>query len=125
MTLGTKVVNYLSMMFFGLVGLGVGLVVYRRTMARAAEIAREEGNEENAQAAEEGLVGAGAFSYDEADEDRDARSLMDPEDAAALMSEDDLSLWETPINGEYRDQHSSDESDGAGGRKKQSNGHDD
>lgn len=43
MSAGDRAINYISMILFGLVGAAVGIIIYRRTMARAAELAREEG----------------------------------------------------------------------------------
>ncbi len=90
MSMGDKVINYISMLIGGLVGLAVGLVVYRRTMARAAELARGDGDGEIA-------VGRGdrEDAADYADEGGEATRLMDPDDAdaAALMDDDDISLW--------------------------------
>lgn len=103
MSFGDKFVNYLSMAIGGGVGIAVGWIIYRRTMARAAEIARED--EEGAGAQEEGRAGGGAPYLDRED------TLMDPEDAAALMSDDDLSMWETQVDEDA-------EEDEAGGRKK-------
>ena len=57
MTAGDKAINYISMFIGGAVGLAVGLVIYRRTMARAAELAREEGLDSAALSVEEGLGG--------------------------------------------------------------------
>jgi uncharacterized membrane protein YdjX (TVP38/TMEM64 family) len=90
MSFGDRMINYLSMAVSGAVGLTVGWIVYKRTMARAAELARETSAEE----------GYSHRSYIDAED-----TLMDPEDAAALMSDDDLSLWETQVNGDegYRD----------------------
>ncbi|CAK7214920.1 Tlg2-vesicle protein [Sporothrix bragantina] len=97
MSAGDKALNYLSMAIFGCVGVGVGLFIFRRTMARAAEIAAEEG------AQEEGRAGPGQSGQNNnrapgvyADDDVDDNApLMDPEDAdvAALMDDDDISLW--------------------------------
>jgi hypothetical protein len=99
MTAGDKAVNYIGMAVGGAVGLAVGLAIYRRTMARAAELAREEGQDIGA--AEQGDGG-----YDDTD-----ATLLDPEDAAAIMSDDDVSLWETQGNdwGSYNDDDSSDQ----------------
>lgn len=110
MGFGDKLVNYLSMGVGGLVGAGVGYFIYRRTMARAAELAREE-----AEAGRPFEEGRGRVDY--ADEDgaggEDAR-LMDPNDAAALMvDDDDISLWDQDdggfeedgrTDGRYRDE---------------------
>ncbi len=89
MSAGDRALNYISMGVFGLVGTGVGLIIYRRTMARAAEIAEEEGR------ARASGGGASDILDDLSD---DAAPLMDPNDAdvAALMDDDDISLWETP-----------------------------
>ncbi|KAK4186164.1 hypothetical protein QBC35DRAFT_283398 [Podospora australis] len=95
-----KFINYASMAIGGAVGFTVGLLIYRRTMARAAELAREAGGDLEAGDAlldgqnngvEEGILGAA--------DDR----LVDPDelDAAALMDDDDISLWDT--EGGYTD----------------------
>lgn len=90
MSLGDKLINYFSMAVSAIVGVAVGWIVYRRTMARAAEVARETAAEE----------GHGARVYLDTED-----TMMDPEDAAALMSDDDLSLWETQVNDDgYRDE---------------------
>lgn len=95
MSFGDRMINYLSMAVGGIVGIAVGWVIFQRTMARAAEIAREE-------AAEEGNAGAGPYLDTEED------TLMDPEDAAALMSDDDLSLWETQVEEDWDREDSDD-----------------
>lgn len=43
MSAGDRAINYISMIVFGIMGTAVGIIIYRRTMARAAELAREEG----------------------------------------------------------------------------------
>ncbi|CAK7201093.1 Tlg2-vesicle protein [Sporothrix eucalyptigena] len=100
MSAGDKALNYFSMAVFGMVGVGVGLFIFRRTMARAAEIAAEEEQEE-------GRAGGAAAAANNrssprtpgvyADDFDDNGPLMDPEDAdvAALMDDDDISLWAT------------------------------
>ncbi|KAH6897085.1 hypothetical protein B0T10DRAFT_475915 [Thelonectria olida] len=95
MSAGAKAVNYLSMALGGAVGVGVGYIIYRRTMARAAELARED----IGVVAEEGQVGY---------EDAESSTLIDPEDAAVLMSDDDISLWERE-GGAYHDDDDEDE----------------
>ncbi|EEU46448.1 uncharacterized protein NECHADRAFT_100079 [Fusarium vanettenii 77-13-4] len=103
MTAGDKAINYLSMLIGATVGLVVGLVIYRRTMARAAELAREEGLDPAALATtEEGEAGY---------LDSDNSPLMDPEDAAVLMSDDDISLWERDgLENGYHDDDDDEES---------------
>ena len=53
MSFRDKLVNWLGMLVGGLVGFGIGYIIYRRTMARAAELARED-EQVNGGAAEEG-----------------------------------------------------------------------
>ncbi|RYP34965.1 hypothetical protein DL767_004042 [Monosporascus sp. MG133] len=91
MTVGDKTVNYLSMLVGSAVGLVVGLVVYRRTMARAELLAREE-----LEAGTGGVsVGDEALrdDYGDLEERLVAAQLLGEADEAALMSEDDISLW--------------------------------
>lgn len=99
MSAGDKAINYIGMAVGGAIGLIVGLAIYRRTMARAAELAREQ--DQDIDSAEQGDGG-----YDDTD-----ATLLDPEDAAAIMSDDDVSLWETQGNGwdDYNDDDSSDQ----------------
>jgi len=94
MSTGDKIINWTSMLIGGLIGLFVGLFVYKRTMARAAEIAREEAEEAGLAGEDAGGSGrnrrASADGYADAE---DTVALMDP-DAAELMDDDDISLWE-------------------------------
>ncbi|KXX73970.1 Golgi apparatus membrane protein tvp38 [Madurella mycetomatis] len=103
MSAGARAINYVSMFLFGLLGFGVGLFIYRRTMARAAELAREAELEAgdallDADGVEEGVVGVGN-GYD------DDGPLVHPDelDAAAIMDDDDISLWETEGGDGYTD----------------------
>ncbi|CAN8099119.1 unnamed protein product [Discula destructiva] len=137
MGFGDRAVNYASMIVGASVGMGVGYFIYRRTMARAAELAREEGGV----GAQPLVGGAGArggeYADDEEEDDdddnNDGRRMMDPNDAAAiLVDEDDISLWdnagdddwndadgaEAGHNGRYRDEEEAVGGDGAGGRRK-------
>ncbi|KAK3941570.1 putative tlg2-vesicle protein of 38 kda protein [Diplogelasinospora grovesii] len=105
MSPGDRAINYVSMAVGGLLGMGVGLFIYKRTMARAAELAREDGEEDIANfagAAEEaGLIGHLDHHSDDDDLEEGARGEEeeeeedDDDDAAALMDPDDISLWET------------------------------
>lgn len=89
MSLRDKAINWTSMLIGGGVGLAFGYIIYKRTMARAAAIAHEQALEQ----AEEGDVHVGSAVGDGyADTET---TLLDPEDAAAVMDEDDLSMWET------------------------------
>jgi hypothetical protein len=99
-----RAINYISMAVFGLLGFGVGLLIYRRTMARAAELAREaeleagdalldsSGGDDDM---EQGVVG----------DDLESGRMVHPDelDAAALMDDDDISLWDTEGGDGYRD----------------------
>lgn len=112
MSTGDKVVNYLSMLIGGLLGMGIGLFVYRRTMARAEELAREEGVN-----GEDGHLAADV-DYEDLEEgvlhnNHGGSPLRGESDAAALMDDDDISLWETDAMDEgYRDDEQDDTSNG-------------
>lgn len=112
MSTGDKIINYMSMLVGGLLGMGIGLFVYRRTMARAEELAREEGADGGAAAAL-----AGDADYEDAEEgllqNHDATPRGES-DAAALMDDDDISLWETDgMDDGYRDDEQDDTNGGA------------
>ncbi|KAJ0121327.1 tlg2-vesicle protein of 38 kda [Diaporthe amygdali] len=102
MTFGDRLVNYASMLVGGLVGMGVGYFIYRRTMARAAELAREE-----AQAGRplDGRAPGAEYADDDIGEGGEDARLMDPNDAAALMvDDDDISLWDTTGDSQFEDE---------------------
>ncbi|KGQ10452.1 apparatus membrane protein tvp38 [Beauveria bassiana D1-5] len=96
-----KIINWTAMGLSGFVGLAVGFVIYRRTMERAADIAREQAADGDDDDAEQGRAG-----YVDSE-----TTLLDPEDAAAIMSDDDLSMWEAQ-GGNYSDEESGSGSDG-------------
>lgn len=99
MGFGDRLVNYVSMLVGACVGMGVGYFIYRRTMARAAELAREEGG-----VGAQPLVGDGLYEDDDADGREDAQLMMDPNDAAALMVDaDDISLWDAAGDEDWND----------------------
>ena len=90
MSASTKALNYISMLLSGAVGTAVGWLIYRRTMARAAEIMLEN-------AAEEGLVSP-----------REAEARMesyadDGDPGDVLAGVDDISLWDGDGSG-YSDE---------------------
>lgn len=122
MTLGDRLVNYLSIGVGAFVGIGVGYFIYHRTMARVAELARTDAAAAGGRPLADGRSGGGRRTSgggyaDDDDADEGAR-LMDPNDAAALMvDDDDISLWdaagdddddfvegEVTGNGRYRDE---------------------
>lgn len=98
MPLRDKIVNYTGMFIGGAIGAAAGFIIYRRTMARAAELAREEAT---INAAEEGIGG-----YEDTDD-----TLMDPEDAADVMGDDDVSLWDNQGDDGWGDAYDDDEAD--------------
>lgn len=100
MTFGDRMINYMSMLVGGLVGMGVGYFIYRRTMARAAELAREEAEAGGRPLGAGGAGGLGGEYADDGVEGGEDARLMDPGDAAALMvDDDDISLWDTAGDG--------------------------
>ncbi|KAK8083043.1 hypothetical protein PG996_001824 [Apiospora saccharicola] len=115
MTAGDKAINYLSMLLSMVIGTVIGLVIYRRTMTRAKELVLEEAAETGGVIDPEGEVPFGEYG-DEEDGDLEqgvlstsltggSRSSRRGEsDAAALMDDDDISLWETDAM--YRDDDS-------------------
>lgn len=134
MGLGDRLVNYLSMAFGVLLGAGVGYFIYRRTMDRAAEIARGDAAAGTAggRPLEEGVRAPGGTRRgDYVDEDGEGTRLMDPNEAAALMvDDDDISLWDAAgddeedaeeergrANGRYRDEEEAVGGGGGGIRK--------
>ncbi|KAI0140953.1 hypothetical protein F4776DRAFT_661777 [Hypoxylon sp. NC0597] len=114
MSVGDKVVNYMSMLLGSVLGIALSLFIYRRTMARAKELAREE-------AAENGVAidGDEELNYEDLEEGvlsgigGSGRQQRPGEaDEAALMDDDDISLWDTDgVEDGYRD-----ESDGEGNK---------
>ncbi|KAE8447458.1 Tlg2-vesicle protein [Mollisiaceae sp. DMI_Dod_QoI] len=99
MDAGTKAVNYASIIIGSILGAAVGWIIYQRTMARAKELEIEELEAGTA----EGLVGGRERSYSDLDGEVDL-------DAAALMNDDDISLWDNDAReGGYRDEFTDDE----------------
>lgn len=110
MPTSTRVVNYLSILFGSVVGITVGWFVYRRTMRRAKELAREEAAATD---------GNGVLLADELDYDDVEEGVLGPgqprwsgeSDSAALMDDDDISLWEAgtgDTHDTYRDESDTD-----------------
>lgn len=103
-----RAINLASMIIGALLGFVMGLVIYRRTMARAEELAREEGDDVNGGLlTTTGEEGAG-------DHLEEGAGMVDPDDAALTMDDDDISLWEAEGAGERRYRDSWDEEAGVG-----------
>ncbi|TRX93854.1 hypothetical protein FHL15_005236 [Xylaria flabelliformis] len=101
MPTSTRIVNYLSILFGSVLGITVGWFVYQRTMRRAKELALEEvgatdgnGNELDYGDVEEGILGPVQPRW------------SGESDSAALMDDDDISLWDAPgdAHDTYRDE---------------------
>ncbi|KAA8576258.1 hypothetical protein MFRU_009g01700 [Monilinia fructicola] len=80
MDASTKIINYASIIIGGALGATVGYIIYQRTMARAQELEREALEAGNGDAAAARRVASG---YTDASTDD-----------AALMNDDDISLWD-------------------------------
>ncbi|XXG94673.1 hypothetical protein Hte_000930 [Hypoxylon texense] len=118
MSVGDKVVNYLSMLLGSVLGMALGLFIYRRTMARAKELAREEAAG-NGLAVDGDDLDADEFDYADLEEgilgggrrqQQQQQQQAGEADEAALMDGDDISLWETDgPEGGYRDEDDANE----------------
>lgn len=89
----TKIVNYVSIAVFGILGGVLGYIIYQRTMARARELEAE------AQAEREGL-------WENGDEEENVGLAM--EDPVGF-EDDDISLWDNDDDAVYRDDWTDDE----------------
>lgn len=118
MSAGDRAINYASMLFGGVLGFTVGLIIYRRTMARAAELAATEGLDGDG--GEDGIA-AGEDGYEDGEDSRlvrGAAAAVDV-DAAELMDPDDISLWGADDGDGYHDGWDEEgTTDGNGGRAK-------
>ncbi|RDA94392.1 hypothetical protein CP533_2244 [Ophiocordyceps camponoti-saundersi (nom. inval.)] len=83
-----KAINYLSMLLSALIGLAVGLVVYRRTTARAAQLVREGRRHPTT-----GITSSPGGNNNSAGYHDSDAPLLDPDDAAAVMLDDDIPHW--------------------------------
>jgi hypothetical protein len=105
-----RAINYVSMGIFGVLGFGVGLLIYQRTMSRAAELSREAELEDggallNRTSADGDGDGDDDLEQGVTGDDLENGRMVDPDelDAAALMDDDDISLWDTSGGDGYRD----------------------
>jgi len=96
MDTSTKIINWASIIIGGILGVGVGYVIYQKTIQRAAELEAEE---------LEAARGQGGRRYSD-DTGRGGEGDDVVDDMAALMDPDDISLWdneEGPLPG-YQDE---------------------
>ncbi|KAI1811650.1 hypothetical protein GGS20DRAFT_562117 [Poronia punctata] len=107
MPTSTRIINYLSILLGSILGIAVGWFVYQRTMRRAKEIALEEAAATGGNSA----LRPDEFEYDDDVEEGIVGSRRSGEnDAAALMDDDDISLWDSPdgVLDTYRDEDDAD-----------------
>ena len=100
MSAGTKAINYTSMIAGGILGVTMGWIIYHRTLKRAREL---EIAELEAGQRDIGIPAPRVYSDEDAD-------------SAALMNDDDISLWDQEDGGiadpsTYRDEFMEDEDD--------------
>jgi len=113
MDAGTKAINYASIIIGSIIGAAVGYIIYQRTTARARELEIAE-----LEAGNLSHEGAAAVRGDLRREYSDLDGIGEEEeldlDAAALMNNDDISLWDNDERDErvgngYRDEFTDDE----------------
>lgn len=92
MDMSTRIINYASIITSVTIGVIIGWFIYRKTMRRAKELEIEE--LEAGRRDPSGGSGAAAAPYGDFSEDADV---------AALMSDDDISLWDQDGSG-FRDE---------------------
>mgnify|MGYP006976754247 CR=1 FL=1 len=112
MTLTDRLLNYASMLIFGILGATVGWIIYRRTMQRAAELSASQNQ------ATDSLLGRRSNYADDEDDDPegvfgdveqgviDANGEMTHPDQLDVgnMGEDDISLWDTAGQEDWGDE---------------------
>jgi uncharacterized membrane protein YdjX (TVP38/TMEM64 family) len=106
MDTSTKLINYASIIFGGILGASVGYIIYQRTMARAKELEIAELESGRAEVGLGGDIAARGGEYTDGD--------FGETDSAALMNDDDISLWgheNAAQLGEYRDDFGDDDDD--------------
>ncbi|PQE27214.1 Golgi apparatus membrane tvp38 protein [Rutstroemia sp. NJR-2017a WRK4] len=106
MDTSTKLINYASIIFGGILGASVGYIIYQRTMARAKELEIAELESGRAEVGLGGDIAARRGEYTDGD--------FGETDSAALMNDDDISLWghdNAAQLGEYRDDFGDDDDD--------------
>lgn len=100
---GTKIINYVSMAAFGILGTVMGYIIYRRTMARARELEEEAMGDAPGYARERGEIWG--------DGDEEEQLGLTGEDPVGF-EDDDISLWDNDDDGRYRDDWNDEETSG-------------
>lgn len=95
MDAGTKAINWASIIIGGTIGVGLGYYIYQRTIARAKELEIEELE-----------AGRGEIPRERRYSDDGTLAQGQDRDQAALMNDDDISLWDNDAD-VYRDEFSS------------------
>jgi len=113
MVASTKAINYASIIIGGIIGTAVGYIIYQRTMARARELEIAELEAGNLSPEEEAAV-RGNLRREYSDLDGIGGEEELDLDAAALMNDDDISLWDNDerverLGNGYRDEFTDDE----------------
>ncbi|KAI0200059.1 hypothetical protein F4808DRAFT_176006 [Astrocystis sublimbata] len=106
MPTSTRVINYISIILGSAVGITVGWFVYQRTMRRAKELALEEGAATDGN----GVLLTDEPDYNDVEEGVVQNRWPGESDSAALMDDDDISLWDATGDnqGTYRDESDTD-----------------
>jgi hypothetical protein len=109
----TKAINYASIIIGSIIGAAVGYIIYQRTMARARELEIAELEAGNL-SPEEAAAVRGDLRREYSDLDGIGEEEELDLDAAALMNDDDISLWDNDERDErlgngYRDEFTDDE----------------
>ena len=111
MDAATKAINYASIIIGSIIGAAVGYIIYQRTMARARELEIAELEAGNL-SPEEAAAVRGDLRREYSDLDGIGEEELDL-DAAALMNDDDISLWDNErverLGNGYRDEFTDDE----------------
>lgn len=98
MDTSTKIINWASIIIGGTLGVAVGYIIYQKTISRARELEIEELEAGRGAPRERG----GSYSDGGVVEDGEVDA-----DAAALMNDDDISLWDNDAgDAVYRDEFS-------------------
>jgi uncharacterized membrane protein YdjX (TVP38/TMEM64 family) len=112
MDASTKAINYASIIIGSIIGTAVGYIIYQRTMARSRELEIAELEAGNL-SPEEAAAVRGDLRREYSDLDGIGEEEELDLDAAALMNDDDISLWDNErverLGNGYRDEFTDEE----------------